>query len=124
MTPTIRSKTNWAPPPSDVAPGPKPPQPMTDRQRAIFEYIYQTARAHGRRPTYREIMARIGSNHVSGVQCHIKALVKKRWLGLQEEDRPMTPTNLVFRYRPDGRLFTGFVDPPLTKPIPPRWSAR
>ncbi|MBU8935000.1 MAG: transcriptional repressor LexA [candidate division Zixibacteria bacterium] len=53
---------------------------LTDRQRAILEFIKQVITAHGHPPTVREIGAKFGITSTNGVRTHLSALIRKGYL--------------------------------------------
>jgi repressor LexA len=52
-------------------------QPLTKRQRAVFEFIRDKIQNRGYGPTVREIGERFRISSPNGVMCHLKALEKK-----------------------------------------------
>src|SRR5438132_8685830 len=50
---------------------------LTDRQRAIYEFIRDRIETRGYGPTVREIGNGFGIKSPNGVMCHLKALEKK-----------------------------------------------
>jgi SOS-response transcriptional repressor LexA len=65
------------------------PEPLTDRERAVLDWIvtYQ----HGRHclPTFREIGAAFDVASPSGVRSHLLALERKGWLELTGRSRAL-----------------------------------
>lgn len=55
-------------------------QPLTDRQRQVYEAIVRHFSEHGGAPTVRELMPVVGTDSPNGVVCHLKALAKKGWI--------------------------------------------
>lgn len=55
---------------------------LTDRQRAILDFVLQTFRRGGRPPSYREIGRRFGIRSTNGVRDHLRALERKGALSL------------------------------------------
>ncbi len=53
---------------------------LTDKQRAVFEFIRDQIRDRGLSPTIREIGQRFGISSTNGVRLHISALIKKGYL--------------------------------------------
>jgi len=53
------------------------PENLTEKQRAVYEFIRQKIRSRGYGPTVREIAAHFGIASPNGVVCHLKALEKK-----------------------------------------------
>jgi len=50
---------------------------LTDRQRAVYQFIRDKIRSRGYGPTVREIGEHFGIKSPNGVMCHLKALEKK-----------------------------------------------
>jgi hypothetical protein len=66
---------------SRPAPAARPPrQPLTDRHRAVWEFIAGRLAARGASPSYREVMAAFGIASPNGLAGHLDAIVKKGWL--------------------------------------------
>lgn len=55
-------------------------QPLTDRQRAVFDYIRHSIVEHGYPPTLREIGIHLGIRSTNGVNDHLRALQRKGYL--------------------------------------------
>ena len=55
----------------------EPREPLTQRQRAVYEFIRDKIRNRGYGPTVREIGDNFGIRSPNGVMCHLKALEKK-----------------------------------------------
>jgi len=53
---------------------------LTDRQRAIFEFIRNQIVTHGHPPTVREIGKQFAISSTNGVRTHINALIKKGYI--------------------------------------------
>ncbi len=81
-------------------------EPLTDKQMAIFRFIYGMARDHGYQPSVREIGDNFGIASPNGVRSHMLLLAKKGWLGAQD---PPQSRSLILLRNPDGSLFQGFV---------------
>lgn len=56
------------------------PEPLTDRQRAIYDFIVDSFAREQRTPTLREIGARFDIRSTNGVAWQLDALVRKGWL--------------------------------------------
>ena len=56
---------------------------LTDRQRAILDYIKEHITGRGHPPTIREIGRRFGISSTNGVRAHLAALVRKGYLRKQ-----------------------------------------
>lgn len=59
-------------------------QPLTTKQKKIFEYIQQQILEHGSAPTIREIGEKFDIASTNGVRTHLTALVKKGYLKKQQ----------------------------------------
>lgn len=57
---------------------------LTDKQRAVFDYIQNQIIGRGHSPTIREIGSRFGISSTNGVRTHINALIRKGYLKKQE----------------------------------------
>src|SRR5262245_16771380 len=70
-------------------------EPLTDRQKAVLDFISRSIERRGYPPTLREIGEHMGIRSTNGVNDHLKALEKKGYL--EREDlksralRPITP---------------------------------
>jgi repressor LexA len=56
----------------------EPSQRLTDKQKAVYEFIRDKIRNRGYGPTVREIGQHFDIRSPNGVMCHLKALEKKR----------------------------------------------
>jgi len=56
------------------------PELLTDRQRAVYEFVRDKIRHRGYGPTVREIGQHFGIHSPNGVMCHLKALEKKGFI--------------------------------------------
>lgn len=54
--------------------------PITDRQRAVYEWVVEYCETRGYSPTIRELGNAFGIKSPNGVMCHIKPLAKKGFL--------------------------------------------
>ena len=57
---------------------------LTDKQKAVYEFIREKIRHRGYGPTVREIGSHFNISSPNGVMCHLKALEKK---GLMTRDQ-------------------------------------
>ncbi len=55
-------------------------QPLTEKQRAILEYIREQITTRGHSPTVREIGRHFGITSTNGVRTHLNALIRKGYL--------------------------------------------
>lgn len=58
------------------------PEPLTDRQQQMLDFIRDHLRRHGRPPTLQEIAAALDFHSANAVTCHLEALVRKGWIAL------------------------------------------
>lgn len=81
--------------------------PLTDRQRAILEFIVETMCRTGYWPSLRETARRFGYAGTNGVMLHIKALAKKGYIdpGDPDSKRQQKARLLLL---PDGTPVKGF----------------
>ena len=84
-------------------------EPLTDRQRAVLEFISQSIERRGYPPTLREIGEHMGIRSTNGVNDHLKALEKKGYLEREDlKSRALRPISF------DGAGPTGnMVDVPI-----------
>ena len=73
-------------------------QKLTDRQRAVLEFISESISDRGFPPTLREIGNRLGIRSTNGVNDHLRALERKGYL--TREDMKSRTLRLV--RSPDG----------------------
>src|SRR5947208_12482182 len=67
-------------------------EPLTDRQKAVLEFISQSIESRGYPPTLREIGEHMGIRSTNGVNDHLKALEKKGYLEREElKSRALRP---------------------------------
>src|SRR3954466_6934946 len=70
-------------------------EPLTDRQRAVLEFISQSIERRGYPPTLREIGEHMGIRSTNGVNDHLKALEKKGYLEREDlKSRALRPISL------------------------------
>ncbi len=55
-------------------------QPLTDAQRAVYDYIESYCRHHGYGPVIREICDQFGYKSPNGAMCHLDPLRRKGWV--------------------------------------------
>lgn len=77
-------------------------QKLTDRQRAVLEFISESISDRGFPPTLREIGNRLGIRSTNGVNDHLRALERKGYL--TREDMKSRTLRLV--RSPDGRTMS------------------
>jgi repressor LexA len=53
---------------------------LTDKQRAIYDWIVDFCESHGYSPTVRELANAFGLRSTNGAVCHLKPLAKKGWI--------------------------------------------
>ena len=70
-------------------------EPLTDRQRAVLEFISSSIERRGYPPTLREIGEHMGIRSTNGVNDHLKALEKKGYLEREDlKSRALRPISL------------------------------
>ena len=70
-------------------------EPLTDRQRAVLEFISQSIESRGYPPTLREIGEHMGIRSTNGVNDHLKALEKKGYLEREDlKSRALRPISV------------------------------
>src|SRR6201997_4136004 len=70
-------------------------EPLTDRQKAVLEFISQSIESRGYPPTLREIGEHMGIRSTNGVNDHLKALEKKGYLEREDlKSRALRPISL------------------------------
>lgn len=71
---------------------------LTQRQKAVFEYICKVIQKTGASPTFREIKDYFGFASLYGVVRHINALIKKGYLRKEKRKfRGVIPTKGIFK---------------------------
>ena len=55
-------------------------QPLTDRQRAVYDFIRDHIREHHNAPTMRQIISHFGMKSPNGAMCHLNALEQRGWI--------------------------------------------
>ena len=69
--------------------------PLTDRQRAVLDFISHSIEERGYPPTLREIGEHMGIRSTNGVNDHLKALEKKGYLEREDlKSRALRPISL------------------------------
>jgi repressor LexA len=79
-------------------------EPLTDRQKQLFDFIWESARDHGFQPSIREIGKTFGISSPHGITCHLSALTNKGWI----ETSDNRSRAIIFLRNPDGTEFRGF----------------
>jgi repressor LexA len=70
-------------------------EPLTDRQKAVLEFISESIGSRGYPPTLREIGEHMGIRSTNGVNDHLKALEKKGYLEREDlKSRALRPISL------------------------------
>jgi SOS-response transcriptional repressor LexA len=84
--------------------------PLTARQRAVYRFIYEHAKRHGRQPTWREIMDHFGFVSANAVTAYRQALARKGYVEKVKMGRGRGEPRRSFDFllTPDGRPFLGF----------------
>jgi SOS-response transcriptional repressor LexA len=57
-----------------------PPGAITDRQRAIYDWVVDYCETNGYSPTIRELRLAFGFRSNNSAMCHLHPLRKKGWL--------------------------------------------
>src|SRR5204862_3409748 len=69
-------------------------QELTDRQKAVLDFISRSIERHGYPPTLREIGEHMGIRSTNGVNDHLKALEKKGYLHREDlKSRALRPVD-------------------------------
>lgn len=84
-------------------------RPLTQRQRAVLEFLYAYTLEHGYQPTAREVLARFGLSSLNSYGGHLRALDRKGYLRVAGN----RGRGVEFVLWPDGEPFTGFARPGL-----------
>jgi repressor LexA len=70
-------------------------EPLTDRQKAVLDFISRSIEKRGYPPTLREIGEHMGIRSTNGVNDHLKALEKKGYLEREDlKSRALRPISL------------------------------
>ena len=73
-------------------------QKLTDRQKAVLDYIVESIQDRGYPPTLREIGNHLGIKSTNGVNDHLRALERKGYLTREDmKSRTLRPTGGVLR---------------------------
>ncbi len=89
-------------------------EPLTDRQRAVLEYISDSIERRGYPPTLREIGEHMGIRSTNGVNDHLKALEKKGYLEREDlKSRALRPITPITAHLDRGGLSGQMVDVPI-----------
>jgi SOS-response transcriptional repressor LexA len=84
-------------------------QPLTPRQREIYEWIFEFTKDHGYQPTFRQVMSEFGIRSPNGILSFLKVMAKKGWVD-RSRDPGDTNHSIRFLVTPRGRSFQGFVE--------------
>ena len=90
----------------DAVPG----DTRTDRQRALFEFLFEETRRLGFQPSLRQLAAFLGSSNSNAAITHLEALHKKGWIRHEPGGgKGSAPARCIeILRRPDGSPFDGF----------------
>lgn len=66
-------------------PEPVAPEPITDRQREVYDYIVDHCEQRGYSPTLREICRAFKFRSPNGALCHLEPLRRKGWVTWTEK---------------------------------------
>lgn len=56
------------------------PPPITDKQRAVYDWVVEYCESNGYSPTIRELCEAFSIKSTNGVMAHLHPLRKKGWL--------------------------------------------
>lgn len=89
---------------------------LTEKQHAIFTWLYDQTRQTGVQPSYAEIAAHFQYKSRNAAANHIRALHKAGWLhapgiGTKKGTGTTQSRSMKFLKNPDGTEFTGFSTP-------------
>lgn len=73
------------------------PEPMTPKQREIFDFLCRHVRERGYPPSYEEIAEQFGFASPNAVTGHLKALERKGFIRRSEKSRALEITDASFR---------------------------
>lgn len=59
-------------------------QPITARQREVYDWVVDYCETRGYSPTIREMCKAFGFNSPNGALCHLHPLRKRGWISWQE----------------------------------------
>ena len=93
-----------------------PDRELTERQRAVLDYIQQSITSRGYPPTLREIGEKMGIRSTNGVNDHLKALEKKGYLAREDlKSRALRPLKLdgLVKLEPAGSTDLDLVEIPV-----------
>ncbi len=82
------------------------PRPLTERQEALYRFIYEFTCRNGFQPSLREIGEHFSFNTSAGVCPHLKALQSKGWIKTEYQRSKA----IRFVFTPDGRPWRGFTE--------------
>src|SRR6478672_422621 len=93
-------------------------EPLTDRQKAVLEFIGRSIERRGYPPTLREIGEHMGIRSTNGVNDHLKALEKKGYLEREDlKSRALRPIGLIgdtpFAGADTAHMAHDFIDVPI-----------
>jgi repressor LexA len=76
------------------------PSQLTEKQRAVYEFIRERIENRGYGPSIREICDAFNIKSPNGVMCHLKALQKKKMI--LRPDKPLARAIQLVDHRPPG----------------------
>lgn len=79
-------------------------RPLTQKQRAVYEFIFQQIEETGIAPTHQDIADKFSMSAPSAAVCHINAIRKRGYIG----EFTNRSRSYVFILKPDGSKFRGF----------------
>jgi repressor LexA len=84
-------------------------RPLTQRQRALLDFLYAYTLAHGYQPSARDILDHMGLASLNGYNRHMRVLARAGYIRLAGK----RGRGVQFVLWPDGEPFRGFARPPL-----------
>lgn len=80
------------------------PEPLTDRQGEIYQYVWEYTCREGCQPSYRDIGRRFGIGSANGIVGHMTQLERRGWIQIPKGHS----RSIRFLFTPEGREFKGF----------------
>jgi repressor LexA len=83
---------------------PSKPADLTERQREILAFLWESTCRDGFQPDIRTIAEHFGFSSTNGVVCHLRALQRKAWIDMGHNQSRA----IRFLRTPAGDKFLGF----------------
>jgi SOS-response transcriptional repressor LexA len=80
----------------------------TNKQRVVFEYLFEFTRQHGYQPSIREMSEHFKLPNPNSIAQYINQLIERRWLGPAPTTGKHTARAVAILRRPDSSPFEGF----------------